>query len=121
MPTPLDEYKAFIDALVRIRPDVLTQWIKQTGWPNSLENERFNQHRVELTPEQLAVVAEIGQQGRDGGIHDVLLYLADEINLKRLRLVRNGVEFPIEPYGTELYWDWDARLSGREWPERSEP
>ena len=57
------------------------------------------------------------QRSRDGGIHDTLVYLADEINLGGLRLSRNGMELAIEPYGTEMYFDWLARLAGDDWPE----
>jgi hypothetical protein len=42
------------------------------------------------------------QDARDGGIHDVLAYLTDEINLGGLRLVKNGVELAVEPYGTDV-------------------
>ena len=31
--------------------------------------------------------------------------------------LKKGIEFAIEPYGTELFWDWVARCEGDEWPE----
>src|SRR5947209_7018065 len=113
----LAEYRTFIDALVRIRPCVLTRWVRERGWPRSQENENFNRLLSELTPEQKETVVQMVQQARDGGIHDLLVYLTDEINLGGLRICRNGIELAIEPYGTEMYYDWRCRCEGEEWPE----
>jgi hypothetical protein len=113
----LQEYKRFIDDLVKLRPAVLARWVKERGWPKSPENESFNKLLAELMPEQKEIVAQMVQRGRDGGIHDVLVYLTDEINLNDLRITRNGVELAVEPYGTEMYWDWVCRCEGDNWPK----
>lgn len=113
----LKEYREFVDALVKKRVCVLAQWAKESGWPRSPENERFNQFLSELTLEQREVLAEMLQQARDGGIHDTLAYLNDEINLDGLRISRNGIELAVEPYRTEIYFDWMARVGGDDWPE----
>jgi hypothetical protein len=42
------------------------------------ENKSINKLLNELTPEQKEVVAQMLQQARDGGIHDVLVYLHNE-------------------------------------------
>lgn len=118
MNTRLEEYKKLIDALVKIRPCVLVQWVKDKGWPQLPENEKFNQLLDGLTPEEKDVVAQMIQQARDGGIHDTLAYLTDEININGLRISRNGVDLAVEPYGTSLYYDWVCRREGDEWPEQ---
>lgn len=43
--------------------------------------------------------------------------LTEEIKLRGLRLVRNGIEMAVEPYGTEMYYDWTCRRAGDAWPE----
>lgn len=110
-------YKQFIDDLVTLRPTILARWVKEKGWPNQPENKGINKLLGELTPEQKDVLAQMLQQARDGGIHDVLVYLTDENKLEELRLVKNGVELAVEPYGTEMYYDWVCRSEGDEWPE----
>ena len=118
MPTPLSEYKKFITDLVQKQPSLTARAIRQRGHLNpSDRNEEINQLLAQLSAEQKEAVAQLLQQERDGGIHDTLAYLSEEINREGLRLVRNGVELALEPYGTEMYFDWIARVAGDAWPE----
>jgi len=117
-PTPLDDDKALIDALVEVRPDPCAHWVRdKRPWPDLRENKAINAFVGQLTDAQRKVLAALLQDARDGGIHDTLAYLTDEIDLEGLRIVRNGRELPVEPFGTELYWDWTARRAGDPWPE----
>ena len=56
------------------------------------------------------------EDARDSGTHDVLRYLQEQMDLEGLKLVKDGVELPNSPFGTELFWDWGARADGMEWP-----
>lgn len=116
--TPLDDYKEFIEALVGIRPAVLARWVREKrAWPDLPENTAINIFVTELTDAHREILATLLQHARDGGIHDTLAYLNDEINLAGLRIVRNGRELPVEPFGTELYYDWTCRREGDPWPQ----
>ena len=117
MSTPLQLYKTLIDGLVAIRPEVLRSWILERGWPDLPENRKFNELLSQLTHEQREVIADIAVQARDGGIHDALVHLHDRICIDGLRLVQGGVELPVEPFATQLYWDWTARSQGEDWPD----
>ena len=118
MATPLSEYKKFITDLVKRQPSVIARAIRENGHLYPLErNQELNHLLAQLSSEQREIIAQLVQRSRDGGIHDTLVYLADEINLGGLRLSRNGMELAIEPYGTEMYFDWVARLAGDDWPE----
>lgn len=118
MATPLSEYKKFITDLVKRQPSVIARAIRENGHLYPLErNQELNHLLAQLSSEQREIIAQLVQRSRDGGIHDTLAYLADEINLGGLRLSRNGMELAIEPYGTEMYFDWLARLAGDDWPE----
>jgi len=110
-------YKTFIEGLVEQRTGVLGQWIRTKGWPDLPENRELNELLLRLTPNEKELIARIAQQARDGGIHDALVFLNERVNLKGLRITENGVEMAVEPYGTELFWDWVARCAGQEWPE----
>jgi hypothetical protein len=109
-------YREFIDALVRRRDGVVRRWIMEKGWPNLPENQPINDFLRSLTQEQEEIVAPIAEDERQGAIHDALAWMGDEISLEGLRLVRNGVELAIEPYGTEMNLDFLARCGGAEWP-----
>jgi len=110
-------YKTFIDDLVELRPGVLPRWIMGDGWPKTVENEKINKVLGELTMEQKEVFALIAQSARDGGIHDVLVYLTEQINLEGFEIEKNGVKMATEPFGSEMYFDWVCRREGDEWPD----
>lgn len=110
-------YKEFIDRLVALRVGVITRWITEKGWPDLPENKDINDLLAKLTPDDKRVLCKILQQGRDGGIHDVLVLLSEETNLRGLRMTKDGVEMAIEPYGTEIYYDWVCRREGDQWPD----
>ena len=80
------------------------------------KQDKLNELRSQLTSERLSIIADLLQQERDGGIHDVLAYLDDEIALRGLRLIRNGVEINEGVY-EELHYDWVARREGSLWPD----
>jgi hypothetical protein len=116
--TLLDDYKALIDALVDFRPDVTARWVREKRpWPDLPENRAINEFVGQLSDSEREVLAILLQHARDGGIHDVLAYLNAEVCLKGLRLVRNGRELPVEPFGTELHYDWVCRREGDQWPK----
>lgn len=119
MSNPLDLYKEFIDALVERRPCVTSAWVLGDGYPDLPSNAAKNQALRSMTPEQRQVVAEIAQHARDGGIHDTLAYLNDQILLAGLRLSRDGVEFAIEPFDT-MHYDWVCRREGDAWPDEAD-
>ncbi len=113
----LAAYQRFIDDMVKLRKGVLVRWVKEKGWPKLPENEPINRLLSELSGEQKDVVAQIIQEARDGGVHDVLAYLDERINFDKLRIVADGVELAVEPYGTEMHFDWVARREGMAWPD----
>jgi hypothetical protein len=132
MPTPLKLYKSFVDDLVGTpRNSVGASRARRGVWnPNrpsrkdseilrrSLEkDQQYNQLLRELSAGQREVLAQMLQEEHNSGVFAVLSYLADEINLGGLRLSRDGVEFPVEPFGTELYYDWTSRCDGDTWPD----
>lgn len=98
----LQNYKDFIDGLVKIRPGVLSRWVLTTGWPTTEENIKVNEFIGSLSEEQKQLLAQIIQQSRDGGIHDVLVYLNDEINLNGMKLIKNGIKIAKEPFDSEM-------------------
>ena len=119
MTTALSEYKQFIDALAKLRPSVNARWVREKrDWPKTPKNAAINAFLATLTDEHREVLAVILQHARDTGIHDVLGYLTDEINVRGLRLVRNQVEFAVEPFELEMYHDWHMRCDGRPWPDQ---
>ncbi len=117
MNSSLAAYQEFIDGLTHIRRSVEADWIRRKTWPKVRENQQVNKLISDLTPEQRSVMAEMIQSARDSGIHDFLASLNDEIRLRGLQLSRRNVILAIEPYGTELYWDWWSRCNGDPWPD----
>jgi hypothetical protein len=115
----LELYKGFIDDLVELRPYVLPHWIMGNGWPKTVENEKINKVLSELTTEQKEVIALIAQSACDGGIHDVLVYLTDQINLEGLEIVKNDVKMETDPFDSGMHYDWVCRREGDSWPDQN--
>src|SRR4051794_2627613 len=95
---PLDDYKAFIDGLVRISPCVLTRWINEKrSWPDLPENTAINRYLVKLSDADRELLARLLQSARDGGIHDTLAFLDDEITFQGFDLLLMAVNCPWSP------------------------
>ena len=114
----IQKYREFVDGLVGRREGALPKWIRSKGWPKLPENDALNAFLSKLTDDERDLVVRIAREARDGGIHDALAFLQEAIDHKKLRLVVDGVELPVSPYVTELFWDWTARVGGQEWPDR---
>jgi hypothetical protein len=124
MSTSLEEYKQLIDDLlgwprVSVTARRVREWGTSGEKPYQITKE-LNHLMAQLTNEQRQTIAEMLQATHDEGMFAVLAYLSDEINLRGLRLTRNGVELAVEPYSTELYWDWTARRDGAAWPDSTD-
>lgn len=109
-------YKSFVDGLVRIRKSVYNVWIKEKGWPKTPENEEINHFIQTLTDEQKDILSNLMQEARDGGIHDTLVYLYDEM-ADGLVIKKENITMPTDPFDSELYYDWVCRCSGDGWPD----
>ena len=116
--SPLDDYKRFIDAVAALGPSVNARWVREKrGWPDLPDNKPINTFLATLSDEHRAVLARLMESAYDAGIHRLLAFLTDEIALDGLRLTRNGRELPVQPFGSELYYDWVCRRAGDEWPD----
>jgi len=112
------QYEKIIDALVERRGSITAKKFRHgEQWLNTTEKSKFNTLIKSASPEQLALFSELLQSERDSGFHDALVVLSELMNLENLRFSVNGEELPHEPYGTELYFDWVARVSGEPWPQ----
>src|SRR5690349_15412019 len=111
MSTPLQEYQAFIDSLLEWpRVSVKARHVREWGNRHPLSTyqtpEEFDAKMRLFTAEQRQSISDMLQEERDASIHAILNFLNDEIISGCLRLVRNGQELPVEPYGENLYMDW---------------
>ena len=112
----MDEYKSLIDELVERSSSTKADWIKAGQFPNTAENEAINKVLSSLSSEQKNVIADLVNDAKSSGIHDTLAYLSELQNLNNLKISINQSELPVEPFGTELNFDYIARQSGGEWP-----
>lgn len=120
--TPLQEYQAFIDGLLEWpRHSVIARWAREWGnrplGSTYVTPPDFDAKMRPFTHEQRQIMAELLQKEHEAGIHAFLAYLTDKINGEGLRIYRNDVPLAIEPYGSEMYYDWVCRCHGSGWPE----
>ncbi len=113
----LDEYKSMIDELVERSGSTKAEWVQKGQFPETVENETINKVLSGLSSEQKSVIAALINDAKSSGVHDTLAYLSELQNLNDLRISINQIELPVEPFGTELNFDYIARQSGDEWPE----
>ncbi|MBO9492473.1 hypothetical protein J7384_19155 [Endozoicomonas sp. G2_1] len=113
----MDEYKSLIDELVERSSSTKAEWVKKGQFPNTAENEAINKVLSSLSTEQRNVIADLVNDAKSSGVHDTLAYLSELQNLNNLKISINQSELPVEPFGTELNFDYTARQPGDEWPE----
>jgi predicted alpha-1,6-mannanase (GH76 family) len=117
MSTPLADYKAFIDGLVNIRKGVIAARVLKNEFPDTPENQPIAALCSRLTEEERGTIAKLVEQARSGGVHDALVFLHDRIMIDEYRLTVGGRELPVEPFDTQLYYDWMGRAMGDKWPD----
>lgn len=117
MSREVEAYKAFVDSLVSIKDSAVADWARAGSFPKGPENESVNQLLASLTEAQRAVLGSVIQSAKESGIHDTLVYLNEKMVSGEIQIMQGGAELPVEPFGTELYFDWVARCEGDEWPE----
>jgi hypothetical protein len=117
MRTPLEEYKSLIDGLVGVRQGVLAAWVRQRKFPAVEENAAISELCARLSDADREAIALFVQRARESGIHDTLAFLHDRIQIDGLRFVKGGAELPVEPFDTQLYYDWTCRAMGDDWPD----
>jgi hypothetical protein len=110
-------YKDLVDGLVEIRDGVEAPRVLQGVWPPREANEDINKLLSTLTEDQRQTLARMLQKARDGGIHDTLAYLDEEMSLRGLRLFRGEEEIKVPDFSGELHFDWVARREGDAWPD----
>ena len=103
-------YKKFIDDLVSQRDCILAKRVR--------EKHRSCPKIIDLlSDEDREAIAKMLQNARDSGIHDILVYLNEQMTLNEMRIVIDGTELPVEPFDTEMFYDWVARRDGDTWPD----
>lgn len=115
--TGLMYYQQFIDGLVERSEGVLAKWVLAGRWPDVEENKAVNDLLQTLSPEQKKTLADMIQRARSGGMHDVLAYMNEEIEIEELRLAKKNVPFPLDPYDSGLHYAFVSRMEGDTWPE----
>lgn len=118
MSQELKEYQTFVDDIVDLNSSVQSKWVLGNGYPETPENEKSNELLSALSVEQRHVLADMLQKAMDSGIHDTLAYLNEQMLSGKLQIIKGSMKLPVEPYGTELHFDWVARSAGDEWPEK---
>jgi hypothetical protein len=117
MPNAIEEYKQFIDAIVDLKKSVVSTWVQGKGFPDTFENKKKNELLSSFSLEQKQFIANLINDAKKSGIHDVLFYLNEQQLNNNFKIVKNDIEFPIEPFGTSMHFDFIARLEKDDWPQ----
>lgn len=108
----LGSYKDFIDSVVSVSDSIPASWVERGEYPATESNEYRNSVLATLTNEQKSELARIVQESKESGIHDLLTLISETSKINY-----NGNSLPREPFGTELNFDYVARLNGEDWPK----
>jgi hypothetical protein len=114
MKTNLEFYHEFIDYFVNLRDSINIRRIEN----NSLHqfDSDTNQFISSLNTTQKKQLISLLQSERDNALHSVLVFFNEELN-NEMKILQKSNELPLEPYGTELFYDFVCRLNGDEWPK----
>ncbi|SDJ97751.1 DUF6547 family protein [Microbulbifer yueqingensis] len=111
MTKEVEAYKKFIDEVVSIKDAATSKWVARGSYPETKENQYRNEVLSSLSEAQREEVANIVQEAKESGVHDLLALLNQECSL-----AYQGIALPSEPFGTELNYDFVARLEADKWP-----
>jgi hypothetical protein len=112
----LEEYKSFIDDLVSVSHSVVSDWVVDNGFPDTKENQIKNEFVKSLSPYQKEVLSTLILEAKESGVHDTLAYLSEQQCNNDLKIIKGNHQLPIEPFGTEMNYDFVARTEEDEWP-----
>ena len=110
----LEYYKSFIDGLVSQKDGVVGKWILENGYPDTEDNQPYNDFLASLSYEQKEILAKIVQRERMGGIHDTLAYMNEMMDCDGLVLSQHGEAFPYDEFDS-MHYDFICRCFGDEW------
>lgn len=119
----LDYYKEFVDKCVDLLHKeyggcINARMMREKKRKNEGSlSAKYNAFLDILNDEQLELLADLLDDTHSSAIHDFLVMMEDEMCLNDLRIIKNGVELPVDPFGSEIYYDWVCRREGDEWPE----
>ena len=113
----LDEYKNLIDELVSSSSSVGSVWAKNGAFPDTKDNSNINAFLSDLNAQQRQILSELISEAKKSGVHDALVVLNEKQHLNGLRISINDQALPLEPFGTELQYDFISRVEGDDWPE----
>ncbi len=117
MADSLQEYKVFIDGLVKLRGSVLARRFREGVWhcEQPPDQVKYNELLATLSQQQRDLIADILDNERSGSIHDVLVFITD----RKYRVFKDETMLAVEPFGMESFFDYVARSMGDSWPDEA--
>lgn len=113
----LELYKNFINGIVNIHKNVKSKWILTKGsYPKTEDNAKINDLISKLNAAERETLAEMLQDAKDGGIHDALAFMNEQIDCGGLEIFKNGVKLETDRFES-MHFDFICRVNGDEWPE----
>lgn len=113
----LQLYKNFIDGIVNVHSNVKSKWILTRGsYPKTEDNAKINELIAKLSDDERETLAKMLQDAKDGGIHDVLAYMNEQVDCDGLEILKNGVKLKTDKFES-MNFDFICRINGDEWPE----
>lgn len=115
---PSGLWKSFVETFASLHDGVHHAWIAERGaYPDLAENQRVNELLRSLSQEQRELLAEMMIDARQGGVHDALVALNDRMARNGGAYMEKGILMEVQPFGTELYYDYVCRKAGDPWPD----
>jgi len=100
---PIDEHKALVEAMIKRTPSIGADLIRKDGVFSKAKNHvHLNSLVAKLGAEEREVLAQILELEKQDGIVEVLAYLSEVCILDGVKLIKNGIEIPSEPFGYTL-------------------
>ncbi|GEA10880.1 DUF6547 family protein [Alteromonas sp. KUL49] len=113
----LEEYKSFIDDAVATSRSMQSNWCLQGKYPDTAENSEINELLSTLNKKQLLVLSAMLERAKESGVHDLLALIHEKQILGNLEIYTSKSKLPVEPFGTEMHYDFISRKFGDDWPE----
>jgi hypothetical protein len=113
---PISEHKSLIDEMVRRTPSIGARLVREEGrFQRGQDKALLTSLVTKLSPPDRELLARMLQEERVSAIFDALVILNEMCVLGGVKLMKDGKEIPVEPFGYTMFEEYLAVLQDGNW------
>ena len=108
---PIKEHKALIEGMVARTPSPGAYLVRtESLFSKAKTHKHLNDLVAKLTTDERELLAQMLEHEKSDGIFQALVHISEACTLGGLKLVKDGMEIPPEPFGYTLFEEYITLL-----------